>query len=299
MNILLIGNGFDLAHGLPTKYGDFLEFIKVIKQVLQVKINEELDWGNIQLQLKKKIQNKMGNIANNLFSQKQMWNSLIDNNFWIEYFLQCPMYQKENWIDFESEISNVIQSIDIDMKNNNLKLDAIATIVSNFYVEKFFHKRLPSAVLDFEQNIQVITFREMRDILYQDLNKLTRAFEIYLCEYVEQIESEEISEEIKNLQIDHVLSFNYSHTYQKLYDKSKKIKYDYIHGESKANSTIELNNMVLGIDEYLHKKSKNTEIDFIAFKKYYQRIYKETGSEYKNWIDEIVSSRYANEVSLR
>lgn len=28
MKILVIGNGFDLAHGLPTKYGDFLEFIK-------------------------------------------------------------------------------------------------------------------------------------------------------------------------------------------------------------------------------------------------------------------------------
>lgn len=28
MNILIIGNGFDLAHGLPTKYGDFLIFVK-------------------------------------------------------------------------------------------------------------------------------------------------------------------------------------------------------------------------------------------------------------------------------
>ena len=27
MNILIIGNGFDLAHGLPTKYADFLKFI--------------------------------------------------------------------------------------------------------------------------------------------------------------------------------------------------------------------------------------------------------------------------------
>ncbi len=26
MNILVIGSGFDLAHGLHTKYGDFLEF---------------------------------------------------------------------------------------------------------------------------------------------------------------------------------------------------------------------------------------------------------------------------------
>ena len=31
MNILIIGNGFDLAHGLSTKYNDFLEFIKCVK----------------------------------------------------------------------------------------------------------------------------------------------------------------------------------------------------------------------------------------------------------------------------
>ena len=28
MNILVIGNGFDLAHGLPTKYTDFLGFVE-------------------------------------------------------------------------------------------------------------------------------------------------------------------------------------------------------------------------------------------------------------------------------
>ena len=30
MNILVIGNGFDLAHGLPTKYGNFLELLDFI-----------------------------------------------------------------------------------------------------------------------------------------------------------------------------------------------------------------------------------------------------------------------------
>ena len=298
MNILVIGNGFDLAHGLPTKYGDFLKFVEVIRQVLNTK-GEEIDWKDIHLEIKELIKINMENVRNNIFSQEQIWRELLEENFWIEYFLQCPMYQKENWIDFESEISNVIQSIDFDMKNNNLELDDDASIVSNFYLEKFFHKRLPAAVLDFGEDTQVITFREMRDVLYQDLNKLTRAFEIYLCEYVGKIESVKISKEIKSLGIDHVLSFNYSHTYQKLYDKSKKIKYDYIHGESRINSTIESNNMVLGIDEYLNKKSKDKEIDFIAFKKYYQRIYKKTGSEYKNWVDEIANSRYENEVALR
>lgn len=32
MNILVIGNRFDLEHELPTKYEHFLEFAKVIRQ---------------------------------------------------------------------------------------------------------------------------------------------------------------------------------------------------------------------------------------------------------------------------
>lgn len=32
MNILVLGNGFDLAHSLPTKYSDFLVFTRVIHE---------------------------------------------------------------------------------------------------------------------------------------------------------------------------------------------------------------------------------------------------------------------------
>ena len=35
MNILIIGNGFDLAHELPTKYPDFLEFCKRVFPVYE------------------------------------------------------------------------------------------------------------------------------------------------------------------------------------------------------------------------------------------------------------------------
>lgn len=31
MEILIIGNGFDLAHGLPTKYTDFLQICSIAK----------------------------------------------------------------------------------------------------------------------------------------------------------------------------------------------------------------------------------------------------------------------------
>ena len=36
MNILVIGNGFDLAHGLPTKYADFLGFVERFENLKKV-----------------------------------------------------------------------------------------------------------------------------------------------------------------------------------------------------------------------------------------------------------------------
>ena len=42
MNILVIGNGFDLAHGLPTKYTDFLDFIKEFQDFQQFQIPKGL-----------------------------------------------------------------------------------------------------------------------------------------------------------------------------------------------------------------------------------------------------------------
>ena len=43
--------------------------------------------------------------------------------------------------------------------------------------------------------------------------------------------------------------------------------------------------MVLGIDEFLPVEKQNLNVEFVGF----QRIYKETGCKYKNWVDEIKS----------
>lgn len=75
MNILVIGNGFDLAHGLPTKYRDFLEFVKVIKQVIRICNGEnslDIDWGNTNSQIKELMKKNMEKIQDNLFSKDKM-----------------------------------------------------------------------------------------------------------------------------------------------------------------------------------------------------------------------------------
>lgn len=61
--ILLIGNGFDLAHGLPTSYSFFLDFCDKVKKIftLQRRMTDEMyekkildDW-NIDKSIKNKL----------------------------------------------------------------------------------------------------------------------------------------------------------------------------------------------------------------------------------------------------
>lgn len=280
MNILVIGNGFDLAHGLPTKYGDFLEFVRVIRQVTKNGESlKEVEWERIHPKIKEQIINReMDGKPNSFFGSKQC-KELLNNNIWIDYFLQCDMYQKENWIDFECEISNVIQSIDRDMHeglSREFKPEDEAQRISNIFLNVRYYD-------------SQITYRELRDILLDDLNRMTRALELYLCAFISKIENRAILPDIKKIHCDKILSFNYTDTYTKIYDPKELADYDYIHGKAERKHSSDTNNMVLGINEYLSKKRKNREVEFIAFKKFYQRIYKGTGCKYKKWVDAIRS----------
>ena len=137
----------------------------------------------------------------------------------------------------------------------------------------------------------------MIDILESDLDRLIRALEIFLCDFVEKTHIEKESPNIDELEIDFILSFNYTHIFPIIYEMSERSKkevkdpFDYIHGEATINNHIETDTMVLGIEEYLSKKKINKEIRFIAFKKYYQRIHKGTGCKYKDWLDVIEKGR--------
>jgi len=306
MNILVIGNGFDLAHKLPTRYNDFLGFVERFLNIINTP--QILQQG----ELKNTEKNVYKYIDHLIFNEQQLCKELeqlVKDNIWIEYFLQNPMYQKENWIDFENEISKVIQSLDQDMffkDGEKSELSEKMQDLSNLFLHKKYSKytaamRTASALTHGKG--ESITYKEIRDRLYNDLNKLIRALEIYLTDYVEKEEcncvlpdiQEIVKENVKGAdgeeQIKYckVLSFNYTNTYERLYLDKQQIQnsIDYIHGKAKLFNTVENNNMVLGIDEYLMDERKDRETEFIAFKKFYQRIYKETGCKYKDWVETI------------
>lgn len=320
MNILVIGNGFDLAHGLPTKYIDFLKFTEAFMYCYQKA--DEIDWVNyntnngINVFLKKLFSARYENENSQTRVENDTTRKLIeelkkciDNNFWIDYFLQCDMHGNENWIDFESEISEVIKSFDRDMHNSINEIDLYDEITIRF----------SSDFLDTYKKFEGCdTYKQIRDILDNDLNALIRALEIYLTEFVEKIECKFISPDIKDaieksgkcmingteVCICNVVCFNYTNTYEKIYLKcstcgTTRNLINYIHGQSDIEHTIQTNNMVLGIDEYLPKKRRNKETEFITFKKFYQRIHKQTGCEYREWINKIIQENNEYKENLR
>ena len=306
MNILLIGNGFDLAHGLPTRYIDFLDWIvgeyKFFDDLKKQGADIVQGISKIELNVPPNRQSK--HIINEKINcQEELWECIHDNT-WFEYFLYSQIQQDATWIDFESEISEAIQSIDKNMQGD---IDGFVTQLDNWYLNKKF---VDLHVKKTTNKIKYLKFSELRDRLLDDLNRLIRAFEIYLCEYIKNVECKYESPDIKDVyivkhmhgvtsvQLAKVINFNYTDTFQRLYDNDKKFECEYVHGKADIKNNYDTNNMVLGIDEYLKGKKKDKKIEFIAFKKYYQRIYKGTGCKYKDWIDEIREEeiRYKNEI---
>ena len=294
--ILLIGNGFDLAHGLPTSYKDFLDFCKMVRElytypIIDNEYNQKklIDWNTdktIKSKLLECYENRKNCFEDKITTQCKELDELYDcikENVWINYFLEREKSIGENWIDFESEISNVVQAIEtlkgyIERDEDVLKIKDTKqqTII-------YFLKIAKKSLQDVFNLKRIDGFIEDISI---ELDKLIRSLEIYICEFVNEIDIIKENDDIKTITPDYVLSFNYSNTYERIYGQSKELTYDYIHGKADIENNVDTCNLVLGIDEYL-EDDKNDKLEFIAFKKFYQRIYKSTDSTYMKWVEQI------------
>ncbi|WP_313184726.1 AbiH family protein [Lacrimispora sp.] len=324
MELLLIGNGFDLAHGLPTRYTDFLKYCR--------------DYDD-------------KNSVSSLNELNEEFISFTTDNVWLKYFLGSlsELDNSNTWIDFEKEISEVINGINsIDFGSikykdiiSNTSLALPSNIKSKNFILTFSSLSKTQELKITVKNIHSIP--SLSEFIYVQLRNFTRAFEIY-CLYVNEIpiiepvisserrtqmdnankeakhysnqlqlargylgrerkvaEFQELyNEAIKKYssfssgikpidylsisKFDCVLSFNYTNTYERLYGNDKT-KYCYIHG--KAQNDKNETNMIFGIDDNLQRGEESSNFKWVRFKKYYQRIIYKTGSEYKDWLSSI------------
>lgn len=98
MNILVIGNGFDLAHGLPTKYTDFLEFCKMVSKIYEdEKINLHLfeEICLAQCNLNEEIKKRLLNV----FDSRKIIKMLILKTVGFYIYLQQTIQERMSFMN--------------------------------------------------------------------------------------------------------------------------------------------------------------------------------------------------------
>lgn len=283
MDILILGNGFDLAHGLPTKYVDFLEFIKKYRAATEMGFRGKWDkFEDINIKANVPTNYVFHDYVEHLFKDA-IFGKIVDNlsaisnaaneNFLINHFQKNCKYINKGWIDFETEISHLVQELEKIIQCSNIQ-------AQNFGIFKELVKNTTNKWMHEDTEDVLIS-------MHHSLIELTEILEIYLLHVVSEIPITVFSPDIKSLTPDKILNFNYTDTYSRVYETSRDVEYHYVHGKVRDNLSGGFNNMVLGIDEYYKDDRKNSDTTFIYFKKYFQRIHKETGGTYKNWSDRI------------
>lgn len=298
-DLLIVGNGFDLYHGLPTRYTDFLKFISYwsifwdnyngeakaqVCTPFRVKLSEQNEI----------IEESMRDFASHQgyykYEHLEFINSHIDN-LWIQYFLKKQL-SSVNWIDFEGEIYNVLKLVEEyysefipEMrKRNDAPIKYIPGDMST--VINIFKKNCPEEYIVFTQGIisrrdtekdKLKNNKEMLlSTMKRELDDLIKCLDYYLLDFVSNIKVEQYSEQIKELSYINLLNFNYTYTYASVYGKNSLREHHRIHGDCLEED------MVLGIPD----ESFPSTLDYIYFQKYFQRIQKRTGNYYKSWITE-------------
>lgn len=290
MDILIIGNGFDLAHGLKTSYKDFLNFCKNIDNIDH----------DVNLCFKKCCQ----------------------NNFWMKHFITRQNELGNTWIDLEKEIYSVIKNLSITslLPEKEGNRGSFRITIQNSLLEfdlyniKDYVKKTPreypngayeivSANDSFFSDFYFSDNKGFIRLLYEQLREFTKVFERYLneeilsklnnnSEYRLALKAAGVEEGSNDV---YVLSFNYTDTCERLYKEKfnsycciDEIKSIYVHGKVNDANNCKL---VLGTHSFENIDKGitviNIPIEFNAFKKHNQRHKYGTIEPYQDLIREI------------
>ena len=277
--ILILGNGFDLSMGRKTSYSDFVEFA-----------------NNLFLEKEDDLQSFLN--SNNIDIEK------YKDNLFLRFINENKSILGENWSNLERMISQLAEAIDFYRLNpdsiylsgkNDLRVVYVdkfreeivsqENFASKMFVAEIFYEKF--TIFGWDTLERRIAISKLNEFFINHLELLTNLLEIYLSyrDYIDfeinQISPVETAlDAITDISESYVISFNYTHTPNKLYNISLE-KTHFIHGEiDLSRQKSEINTMVFGIED----KEIDVNSSLIPYQKYYQRIVKETGSEYLDFL---------------
>lgn len=291
--VLVIGNGFDIAHGLLTSYSDFLkimkepdEFLKYYNHEIKKTVPGIFENNNCWEEYLKLISDENQEDVNKLVS-------ILKENSWAQYFANCNA-EINGWVDFEHEMMPVIkmfntiiskgsQNIGIDPNSYALvRIDdiGIGRISSLWpkYIKQTSSIDRTEIVLTIESSYSdmqygVISSKLLHD-LKTDLDKFVEAFGIYLGLFAEKCQKR--LSLFEDMEVSHIINFNYTGTVYH-YELLNKANMSYVHGSLANNGE---SKMILGVNHV----ENDAEYKFKEFEKRYQRLCNSTRQFYRKII---------------
>lgn len=288
--IYILGNGFDLAANLPTRYTDFMALITHWNRFYRAFICNQLN-QDPSSHLECPPDGRLTEDALISYAQTgkcfdpnaiSQLDSIISTNIWIRYLSQCN-YTEPEWAGFENEIKTALKVIDTLLRegkdigplDRSLHEEAVFSMLKmvfptddTFINENWMFRRHKT-----DEEIEGYRKAFISET-EKALVELSEAFRLYLTEFVEKMETTNNPGILIDPQIQtYIISLNYTwNQFKRLGIKPSQIHM--VHGSDEKE-----NNLVMGIDN-----DSSLGNEFIRFKKFFQRIQKKTGSKYQTFL---------------
>lgn len=250
--LVIIGNGFDLAHGLPTSYKDFMN--DYWRNVIQVFKNKDL-YDDDLFSLKVNIMSIGIQGRNEFYKDVKCYKTLIQfaernkkycttefkNKF---FFYLSDVAMVENWVDIENTYYGILKekikgdlfkyNYPCDVSQLNKEFEEVKNLLEKYLLDEVVNKYN----LDFTKNqninwLKVYNFLKPISLLSNEENILKEFISTDdVNEIKEHFEKERKEELVNNL---YFLNFNYTpiaSIYRELLGKDDKIetRMNFIHG---------------------------------------------------------------------
>lgn len=309
--ILILGNGFDLAHFLPTKYDHFMHAMRSVEEYSQdTPMTFQELYTDLMNNEKHFFENttklyKTEDVTLSLDKVKKLQDKLRKNG-WFQYFKHYIDSGIDTWIDFENEMEVVLSAICYiisEIEKNIEYLQFFSTDIL-FLSDKIFNRNIKRKYPFINNLLENFSITDKHSIHADTKMVLDKAFVKYysgqpvdLCsssllkyleeelidfieifsEYIAFIDQLEVKDTLKKPEVfekdlDAIYSFNYSSTIERLYSHSN---INFIHGQAGQNSNKKIVLGISGLQDQILIDNKA-----YGFVKYYQKLINNTDYQF-------------------
>jgi len=245
MKILIIGNGFDIAHTLNTRYSDFQSFVERFETEYERKnaIPEDALFraaiGNPHGRAIARLELLcMDDMLHNEPKMGDFFHHCVSDNLLLDYFKSRSFAPGYRWMDYEAEIEKLILLIDSSVGSGSIDRQVesgLSQIVDDFVIKKTINPETSNLSMENE----VFSYRLLLSRLNDDLIRLTNALELYMSRYVQDYNWRDDSSHRDRSKykpfscfrdVDKLLNFNYTDTFMRQYNRD--VDCCYVHGKA-------------------------------------------------------------------